>query len=241
MSVSQNKGFWQMGPDGTVNAAGGGGGAITPVFASYDDQVADVKPASITAGSVTMNGNVWEVADYTSTATKHNGFGNSWRISLPLPADILDGTSNALWARITITEAPSLAANMRFHVGIYDIGIVSIGGGLEIQTNGTDSLPIASKLSATTEGPAFVAGALTATVLIQLPGDWNNSNNVGGSAAAAVNSATVGLGAAAHGTGSAGDIATSLLCVAMGQGSTTSAAAQTVKFTVEYAVVALPA
>ena len=213
---------------------GGGGGAVT-TFLSYDDKVSEVIPASITAGTITMSGNTWQVRGLTTT-TRHQGMTQGWRIEFDVPTGFMNGTNKQLRWCIDFTSDPSTASNVGARVGFHETGKYGIGGGLDYGTSAGTYRATVGLLSTTTKG-AIVAGT-RAEGLVQVAGNWDGVNAVAGSACSNIYSAT-GTSAAGdeNGSGTNYTLAGSKLTVHIGNGTISSSGPDDFDFTVSYQIV----
>jgi hypothetical protein len=115
--ISQNKGFWQLGPDGTVNASGGGGatawepitgmtlGGMTRVD-NYITSVTEGAPGQYTCG-----------LDLTVNRTTL-GTGDRWPVDLITDWAANGSTTHVLQVRITYVSVPSDLSGAHW-IGIY--------------------------------------------------------------------------------------------------------------------------
>lgn len=215
-------------------AAGGGGNRY---FLSYDDKDSEVIPASVTAGTITMSGNTWQLRGFTTT-TRHQGMTQGWRIEYPVPSGFMDGTNKALLFRIKFTSDPTTASNIGVRVGFHETSRYGVGGGLDYGTSAGTYRATLGLLSSTTKG-AIVAGT-EAKGVIQVPGNWNGVNAVAGSGASSIYTATVTSGAGDENASSTtSTLAGSMLTVHIGNGTISSSGPDDCDFEIEVEEVTL--
>ena len=219
---------------GLGGGGGGGGGAVT-TFLSYDDRASEVIPASITAGTITMAGDTWQVRGLTTT-TRHQGMSQGWRIQYAVPTGFMDGGNKQLRWLIDFTSDPTTASNIGVRVGFYEPSRYGIGGGLDYGTSAGNYRATVGLLSTTTKG-AIVA-ASRAEGLVQVAGTWDGATTVAGSACSSLYSATVTSAAGdENSSSSTSTLAGSFLTVHIGNGTISSSGPDDFDFTVGYQIV----
>lgn len=152
----------------------GAGGGATIISPTYSDVTATADPNSYLNGSVTMDGDVWEVP--VTSSANHQGFNPALKFSLPMP-NVMNGTNTKIGFLVEFETAPT--GHWSLQIGIFQTSWVGCGGGLEHHSAG-DGRACCSVFGAVDVGNKYAS--LQAEGCIFLPGTWNGSNNVAGTA-----------------------------------------------------------
>lgn len=173
---------------------GDGGSAFPKVVLDLADSTGVDDPQSLADGAITMDGEFF-VVPVTANLTKQNGLGNAYKRLFPLPPELLVGDNIGIQFLLSFDGAPSNDGDWGVALGLFQPTKYALAGGIE-HTGSSLYRANASALSSTTVAALVTLGAPDACGHLLLPGTWNGSNSVGGTAASVLNTGDEGQGAA---------------------------------------------
>jgi hypothetical protein len=206
---------------------------------NYTAKTSEVKPASFTAGTITMSGDTWQLRGI-ETNTRHLGMDTGWRVNFALPPGLMDGTGGRLEVAVICTSEPDDGAMMGIKIGVLDTGEFGLGCGLEFSKTTTEFRAMVGARATTNNKGDDVVGAFLIGC-IDIPGNANASNSVGASAQCSVNTATKGSAAGGETTDSVlVDKDTSTLTAHISKGEITTDGPGDSDWELYYRVIPLP-